>query len=56
MEIHVTSGTTGVPTLGFYTKSDIEVWAEVSARSLVMSGLTKEDVFQITPSFGMSGN
>ncbi|MEM4161119.1 MAG: phenylacetate--CoA ligase [Thermoplasmata archaeon] len=53
LEVHATSGTTGVPTLGFYTKSDIEVWAEVSARSLVMSGLTKEDVFQITPSFGM---
>jgi len=53
LEVHATSGTTGVPTLGFYTKNDIEVWAEVSARSLAMSGLTKEDVFQITPSFGM---
>jgi len=53
VEIHATSGTTGKPTLGLYTLNDIEVWAEVSARSLVMSGLTKEDVFQITPSFGM---
>lgn len=53
LEVHATSGTTGVPTLGFYTKNDIEVWGEVSARSLVMSGLRKEDVFQITPSFGM---
>ncbi|MCS6784467.1 MAG: phenylacetate--CoA ligase [Candidatus Caldarchaeum sp.] len=53
LEVHATSGTTGVPTLGFYTKNDIEVWGEVSGRSLVMSGLTKDDVFQITPSFGM---
>ncbi len=53
LEIHATSGTTGVPTVGFYTKNDIEVWAEVSARSLTMSGLTKEDILQITPSFGM---
>ncbi len=53
LEIHATSGTTGVPTLGFYTKNDIEVWAEVSARSLTMSGLTKNDILQITPSFGM---
>ncbi|MEM2238041.1 MAG: phenylacetate--CoA ligase [Candidatus Caldarchaeum sp.] len=53
LEVHATSGTTGVPTLGFYTKNDIEVWGEVSARSLVMSGLTKSDILQITPSFGM---
>jgi len=53
LEVHATSGTTGTPTLGFYTASDIEVWGEVSARSLAMSGLTREDIFQITPSFGM---
>ncbi len=53
VEMHATSGTTGVPTLGLYTENDLEVWADVSARSLVMSGLSREDVFQITPSFGM---
>ncbi|HIQ29406.1 MAG TPA: phenylacetate--CoA ligase family protein [Candidatus Caldiarchaeum subterraneum] len=53
VEIHATSGTTGQPTLGLYTVNDIEVWSEVSARSLTMSGLTKQDIFQITPSFGM---
>ncbi|MDW7978408.1 MAG: phenylacetate--CoA ligase, partial [Candidatus Caldarchaeum sp.] len=53
LEVHATSGTTGVPTLGFYTQNDLDVWGEVSARSLVMSGLTKEDILQITPSFGM---
>ncbi len=53
LEVHATSGTTGVPTLGFYTANDLEVWGEVSARSLTMSGLSREDIFQITPSFGM---
>ncbi|MDJ0270135.1 MAG: phenylacetate--CoA ligase [Aigarchaeota archaeon] len=53
VEMHATSGTTGAPTLGLYTENDLEVWADVSARSLVMSGLSREDVFQITPSFGM---
>ncbi len=53
VEIHMTSGTTGTPTVGLYTMNDIEVWAEVMARSLYMSGLRKEDVFQITPSFGL---
>ncbi len=53
LELHASSGTTGVPTLGLYTASDLEVWAELMARCLAMSGLTKDDVFQITPSFGM---
>ncbi|MEM1943669.1 MAG: phenylacetate--CoA ligase [Candidatus Caldarchaeum sp.] len=53
LEVHATSGTTGVPTLGFYTQNDIDVWGEVSARCLTMSGLTKKDILQITPSFGM---
>ncbi|MEM4295076.1 MAG: hypothetical protein QXV86_04835, partial [Candidatus Caldarchaeum sp.] len=53
LEVHATSGTTGVPTLGFYTQNDIDVWGEVAARSLTMSGLTRKDILQITPSFGM---
>jgi phenylacetate-CoA ligase len=53
VEIHVTSGTTGTLTVGLYSMNDVEVWAEVMARSLYMSGLREEDVFQITPSFGL---
>jgi len=53
VEIHATSGTTGVPTLGLHSARDIEAWGEMSARSLTMSGLTSRDVFQITPSLGM---
>lgn len=53
VEIHATSGTTGTPTLGVHTKKDIDDWGEISARSLVMSGLNSSDVFQITPSLGM---
>ncbi len=52
-ELHATSGTTGSPTLGLHTRKDLEDWAEISARSLSMSGLTPSDVFQITPSFGL---
>jgi phenylacetate-CoA ligase len=52
-EMHATSGTTGTPTLGLHSQRDLDDWAEIAARSLVMSGLTKEDVFQITPSLGM---
>ncbi len=52
-EMHATSGTTGTPTLGLHSEKDLDDWAEIAARSLVMSGLTKQDVFQITPSLGM---
>jgi phenylacetate-CoA ligase len=52
-EMHATSGTTGTPTLGLHTEGDLEDWSKISARCLVMSGLTKNDVFQITPSLGM---
>ena len=52
-EMHATSGTTGTPTLGLHSAQDLERWGEVAARSLAMSGLGPEDVFQITPSLGM---
>ena len=46
IELHASSGTTGIPVTACYTPNDIEVWAEVMARCLSMSGLTKKDVFQ----------
>jgi phenylacetate-CoA ligase len=46
IELHASSGTTGVPVTACYTLSDIEVWSEVMARCLSMSGLTKKDIFQ----------
>lgn len=46
IELHASSGTTGVPVTACYTRNDLEVWSEVMARCLSMSGLTKKDVFQ----------
>jgi phenylacetate-CoA ligase len=46
IELHASSGTTGIPVTVCYTSNDIEVWSEVMARCLAMSGLTKKDVFQ----------
>jgi len=46
IELHASSGTTGVPVTVCYTPKDIEVWSEVMARCLSMSGLTKKDIFQ----------
>jgi Coenzyme F390 synthetase len=53
VEVHMSSGTTGVPTPNYLTLKDVENWSEVSARSLTAAGLTREDVFQITPSLGL---
>lgn len=46
IELHASSGTTGIPVTACYTRGDLEVWSEVMARCLSMSGLTKKDVFQ----------
>jgi phenylacetate-CoA ligase len=46
IELHASSGTTGIPVTACYTPNDIEVWSEVMARCLSMAGLTKKDVFQ----------
>ena len=46
VELHASSGTTGIPITACYTPHDIDVWSEVMARCLSMSGLTKKDVFQ----------
>jgi phenylacetate-CoA ligase len=46
IELHASSGTTGVPVTVCYTRKDIDVWSEVMARCLSMAGLTRKDVFQ----------
>ena len=46
VELHASSGTTGVPVTACYTNNDLNVWSEVMARCLSMSGLSKKDVFQ----------
>jgi phenylacetate-CoA ligase len=51
--IHMSSGTTGNPIVNPYTESDIAQWGEVMARCYVAAGVTRADVIQITPSFGL---
>ena len=44
---HVSSGTTGKPTLVGYTKNDIEFWTESLARALTSIGVGTGDVMQV---------
>lgn len=51
--IHASSGSTGKPTIGYYTKKDLEIWKEACARVLILNGLRKDDVFQIALNYGL---
>ena len=51
--VQMSSGTTGNPILNPYTPADVAQWAEVMARCYVAAGVTRQDVIQITPSFGL---
>lgn len=52
-EIHASSGTTGNPIIGAYTKSDIDVWQELMARSMYATGVRKQDVVHIAYGYGL---
>jgi len=53
VRMHASSGTTGKSTAVFYTKSDITTWARMFARCLDVVGVTRDDVMQVTPGYGL---
>ncbi|MCL2712656.1 MAG: phenylacetate--CoA ligase [Methanomassiliicoccaceae archaeon] len=53
LRYHVSSGTTGKPTIVGYTRNDIENWSESLARAFVSSGLSNKDVMQISNGYGL---
>ncbi len=53
LRFHMSSGTTGTPIINLYTRSDIRQWAEIMARCYTAAGVSRKDVIQITPSFGL---
>ncbi len=53
VEIHASSGTTGNPIIGAYTKDDMTVWEELMARSIYTTGGRKEDVIHIAYGYGL---
>ena len=50
---HVSSGTTGKPTIVGYTQGDIDMWTESLARALTSVGLGREDVIQVSYGYGL---
>ena len=53
IRIHASTGTTGKPTVVGYTRNDIEIWAEVMARTLRSAGVTRGDIIQNAFGYGL---
>ena len=53
VRVHASSGTTGQPTVVGYTQNDIDMWADVIARSLKAAGLRKGDLLHNGYGYGL---
>jgi len=53
VEIHTSSGTTGLPVVAGYTENDRTLWSEVMARCLAMAGADKSDTIQNAYGYGL---
>ncbi len=53
MRLHTSSGTTGKPKALFFSRQDIGNSADLCARSMVATGVTKQDIFQNMMTYGL---
>jgi len=51
--IHASSGTTGKPTVVGYTKNDVDVWADLIARSIRAAGGRPGDLVHVAYGYGL---
>lgn len=54
VRINSTSGIAGKPTVVGYTKNDLGIWMELLSRLYFASGITADDIFQISFVFGLA--
>ena len=52
-EIHMSSGTTGIATVGAYTEHDIKIWGECFSRAVDYARGDENDVMQICYGYGL---
>jgi len=52
LRIHSSSGTTGIPTVIYYSREDVDNWTDLLARSIVGAGGTRADIFQNMMTYG----
>ena len=53
VRIHSSTGSPGAPIVMGYTARDLRTWAKLAARILAAAGVDREDVVQVTLSYGL---
>ncbi|AGI47979.1 Coenzyme F390 synthetase [Thermoplasmatales archaeon BRNA1] len=53
VRVHVSSGTTGRPTVVGYTQKDLDNWTDSLCRGMMSFGVTRKDVFQNMHGYGL---
>jgi phenylacetate-CoA ligase len=53
VRFHVSSGTTGKPTVVGYTRGDVDCWTTSLARALTACGLGRGDIIQVSYGYGL---
>jgi phenylacetate-CoA ligase len=53
VRVHASSGTSGRPTIVGYSRSDVDVFAEVNARAIAVGGGTPSDVVHVAYGYGL---
>jgi phenylacetate-CoA ligase len=53
VRVHSSSGTTEKPVVVGYTRNDIKVWTNLVARVMTAAGVNRDDMVQITFSYGL---
>ncbi len=53
VRVHASSGTTGKLTVAAYNRADLDLWAEVMARSLTACGATRKDIVHNAYGYGL---
>lgn len=53
VRLHASSGTTGTPTVVGYTRRDLSIWSEMTARCLSAFGTDQNDIFSVGYGYGL---
>ncbi|GMQ98146.1 MAG: phenylacetate--CoA ligase [Acidimicrobiia bacterium] len=53
IRVHASSGTTGKPTVVAYTRNDVDMWADVMARSIFAAGGRPGDIAHVAYGYGL---
>ena len=53
VRIHSSSGTTGIPTVIYFTRDDLDRWTDLLARSITATGASSRDILQNMMTYGL---